>query len=63
MQPDINIQVIDSRDDSRYTYFMANDCHFKALKARIDDLCYIMRIVENECHITLDVKGCEETSK
>jgi hypothetical protein len=60
MPTDINIQVIDSRDDSRYTYFVADDCHFKALKAKIGDLCYIMRIVENECHIKLDVANCEE---
>lgn len=57
---DINVQVLDSRDDSRYTYFMADNCKFMALKSKLNDLCYIMRIVDNVCHIQLDIKGCKE---
>lgn len=57
---DIDVKVVDSRDDSRYTYFMADDCKFMALKSKLNDMCYIMRIVDNVCHLKLDVKGCKD---
>lgn len=55
---DINVEVLDSRDDSRYTYFLIDNCKFMALKSKLNDECYIMHIVGKECHIQLDTKGC-----
>lgn len=44
-----NVEIIDSRDDSRYTYIVVDQCAAKVLKTRIKDECYVMRIVGNKC--------------
>jgi hypothetical protein len=60
MQQDIKIDIIDSRDDSAVCYLVVNDCKAKVMKARLGDMCYILRIVNDVCHINLDTTGCEE---
>lgn len=63
MMPTINLEIVDSRDDSKMTYVILDSCQVKVAKVKLNDLCYIMRLINNECHVDLDVKGCEAASK
>lgn len=56
--PTDDFQIVDSRDDSRITYIIFGDCKAPILKAKIKDMCYIMKIVGNVCHLELDSKEC-----
>jgi hypothetical protein len=58
----VTIEIIDSRDDNKLTYILVNNsCKVPILKTKLNDLCYIMRVVGNTCHIELDTTECEET--
>lgn len=49
-----NIDVIDSRDDNRYTFVVVDKCKAPILKTKVNDICYILRVVNDVCHIQLD---------
>lgn len=51
--------IIDSRDDSRIAYIISGDCKAPILKAKIKDMCYILKVVGNVCHMELDTPECE----
>jgi hypothetical protein len=60
---DIKINIVDSREDNKtsFLYVKGDDfeCRVPIIKAKINDLCYIMKLVGTDCHINLDTKGCE----
>lgn len=57
--PAQDFQIIDSRDDAKITFIMFGDCKAPVLKAKIKDMCYILKIVGNICHLELDTPECE----
>ncbi len=56
----IDISVFDSRDDSKLVYVVVGDCKAPILKVKLNDLCYVLKIVNNVCHLELDTKDCEK---
>ncbi len=56
--PDINI--IDSQDDVKLAYIEIANCKVPVVKAKLGDMCYILKIINNVCHIELDTKDCEK---
>lgn len=60
---DINISILDSQDDAKMVYIVANECKVKILKVKLNNLCYIMKVLGDVCHIEFDTKGCEKASK
>lgn len=55
-----NVEFIDSRDDNRYTYVIVQNCTAPILKTKLNDMCYIMKIVNNECHVQFETtKECQ----
>lgn len=59
MQPINDFQIIDSRDDSRIAFIEFGTCKAPVLKTRINDMCYILKIVGDVCHLELDTPECE----
>lgn len=58
----INISIIDSRDDVKLTYVVVNDCKVPVLKTKINDACYVLMLVNDVCHIKLDMtEDCLES--
>jgi hypothetical protein len=55
--PEISIQ--DSVDDSRASFITVDDCKIRVMKVKLKDTCYIMKIVDNICHLDIDLKDCE----
>lgn len=47
-QPPV-IEFIDSKDDSRMTYLIVNDCKVKIVKSRLNDMEYIITAVNTTC--------------
>ena len=56
----VDINIVDSRDDSKLTYLVVSECKVPILKVKLNDLCYIMKLVNETCHIELDEKGCKD---
>lgn len=59
----IDISIVDSRDDAKVCFIVVDDCRVSILKTKLNDLCYIMKVVGDICHIQLDTKGCEDTKR
>jgi len=55
-----NVDIIDSRDDNKYTYVVLDECVVPVLKTKIGDTCYVFKLVENKCHVEfLNKKECK----
>lgn len=52
------VEIIDSRDDAKITYVVVGQCKTPVLKARINQTCYILRLIDDVCHIDLGVDEC-----
>jgi hypothetical protein len=59
----IDINIVDSRDDSKLTYLIVNDCKVSVLKVKLNDICYVMKLVNSTCHIELDNQDCRKAQK
>jgi len=57
----LDIQIIDSVDDNRVTFVIVNGCKVAILKAKIKDMCYVLKLVGNICHVDIDTNDCEVT--
>ncbi len=47
------IQVIDSRDNDKIVFVIVDKCVVPVLKAKINDIEYIIQIVDEKCHLRL----------
>ncbi len=54
-----NMAIVDSRDDSKVSFIIIGDCKVPFTKAKVNDMCYILKIVGNVCHLELDTPECE----
>lgn len=59
----IDFSILDSKDDPAVVYIVANDCKVKILKSKLNNICYVMKVVGDVCRISFDTKDCEEASK
>ncbi len=59
----IDISILDSKDDPAVVYVIANDCKVKVIKSKLENICYLMKIISDTCHIDFDLKGCERAEK
>lgn len=56
----MNVEIIDSRDDSSLVYIIVNNCKVSVKKVKIKDFCYVLKIIGDKCHISLDMKDCDQ---
>lgn len=60
MAPVPNVIIVDSRDDSRYVYVIVEPaCKVPVLKVKLNDECYVMTLIDNKCHLNLDLSDCK----
>lgn len=60
MMPMINVEIFDSRDDSKIAYVLVNDCKVRVKKAKIGDFCYVLKLIGNTCHLDIDLTDCDK---
>lgn len=63
MMTQVTINIVDSRDDNKLAYIVVDGCKVPIFKVKLNDLCYVMKLVDNVCHIELDYKECERSFK
>ena len=63
LQTQIDIKIVDSRDDNKISFLYIENCKVPILKTKLNNICYIMKLVGNICHIELDVSECEKANK
>lgn len=56
----VNIEIIDSRDDARQVYVVVNTCAVPMAKVKLKDFCYVLKLIGDMCHISIDLKDCEK---
>lgn len=53
------MSVIDSPVDNKYSFIEIDDCYAPVLKSKLNDWCYILKIVNSYCDMKLDTtKEC-----
>lgn len=54
-----DIRIIDSIDEAQIVFIMVDNCKTTVLKTKLKDTCYVLTLVNNTCHINLDLKECD----
>lgn len=57
---DTNLSIVDSRDDSKYVFIVIDGCKTPVLKIKLKDQCYVLRLVDKNCHLELDLSDCHD---
>lgn len=54
------LKFLDSRDDSKMAYILVNNCKVPVVKAKIGDFCYVLKLIGDKCHVSIDMQDCDK---
>jgi len=53
------ISIFDSKVDPKLSWVLVEDCLVPVLKAKMQDICYVLKKVDSTCNLKLDMKDCQ----